>query len=80
MPSTMKVDNSGESQYTSWSRDKEIARYHANKDGPGGVLMSAPLGAPKAGDCWSWEFSDDAWGESEVLLKGRRSGLGVHKP
>jgi RHS repeat-associated protein len=71
---------SGESQYTSWSRDKEIARYHANKDGPGGVLMSAPFGAPKTGDCWSWEFSDDAWGESEVLLKGRRSGLGVHKP
>jgi RHS repeat-associated protein len=72
--------HSGQSQYTSWSRQKSIAQWHANKDGSGGVLLSAPFGAPKEGDCWSWEFSDDVYGEDEVLLRGRRSGLGVHKP
>ncbi|WP_157359670.1 RHS repeat-associated core domain-containing protein [Caldimonas brevitalea] len=72
--------HSGRSPYTSWSRQKSIAEWHANKDGPGGILLSAPFGAPKDGDCWSWEFSDDVYGEDEVLLKGKRSGLGVHKP
>ena len=71
---------SGQSQYTSWSRQKSIALWHANKDGSGGVLLSAPFGAPKEGDCWSWELSDDVYGEDEVLLKGKRSNLGVHKP
>ncbi|WP_229417965.1 RHS repeat-associated core domain-containing protein [Pseudoduganella buxea] len=72
--------HSGQSQYTSWSRRKSIAKWHANRDGPGGVLLSAPFGAPKEEECWSWEFSDDVYGEDEVLLKGRRTGLGVHKP
>ena len=72
--------HSGNSQYTSWTRDVEIARWHANKAGPGGVVLSAPHGAPKPGDCWSWEMSDDIYNEQEVLLKGRRTGLGVHKP
>ena len=72
--------HSGNSQYTSWTRDVEIARWHANKAGPGGVILSAPLGAPEPGDCWSWEMSDDIYNEQEVLLKGRRAGLGVHKP
>jgi hypothetical protein len=72
--------HSGSSQYTSWTRDVEIAKWHANKEGPGGTLLSAPLGAPGENDCWSWEFSDDAYGESEVLLKGIRSKLGVHTP
>ena len=72
--------HSGNSQYTSWTRDVEIARWHANKAGPDGVVLSAPHGAPKPGDCWSWEMSDDIYNEQEVLLKGRRTGLGVHKP
>ena len=71
---------SGNSQYTSWTRSMDIAKSHANKAGPGGVLLSAPLGAPKEGDCCSWEMSDDIYREDEVLLKGTRSGLGVHKP
>ena len=44
--------HSDNSQYTSWTRDVEIARWHANKDGPIGVMLSAPLGGPGAGDCW----------------------------
>ncbi len=73
-------NHSGNSQYTSWTRDKNIAIWHANKEGPGGIVLSAPHGAPKEGDCWSWEMSDDIYHEQEVLLKGRRNGLGVHKP
>ncbi len=72
--------HSGSSQYTSWTRSLDYAKVHANKSGPGGVVLSAPLGAPGPGDCWSWEFSDDIYHEQEVLLKGPRSGLGVHKP
>jgi hypothetical protein len=30
----------GQSQYVSWTPDKELALQHANKDGPGGVLLS----------------------------------------
>jgi RHS repeat-associated protein len=72
--------HSGNSQYTSWTRSLDYAKVHANKSGPGGVVLSAPLGAPGPGDCWSWEFSDDVYHEQEVLLKGPRAGLGVHKP
>ncbi len=50
------------SPYTSWSHeDIETARFHANKDGPGGVILRVPVGAPKEGDTWSWEWSPDEY-------------------
>ncbi|MEE4912602.1 RHS repeat-associated core domain-containing protein, partial [Pseudomonas alliivorans] len=71
---------SDKSAYTSWTRDKEIAKWWANREGPGGVVLGTPTGAPKPGDSWHWEFSPDAWGESEILLKGVRSKLEVFNP
>ncbi|WP_236474946.1 RHS repeat domain-containing protein, partial [Pseudomonas syringae] len=68
------------SPYTSWTRDLEIAKWWANKDGPGGVILGTPTGAPKPGDNWHWELSPDDWGESELLLKGVRSKLEVFNP
>lgn len=44
----------GQSQYTSWTPDKELALQHANKDGTGGVLLSVPIGPPEANDSWKW--------------------------
>ncbi len=68
------------SPYTAWTHDENYARTHANKDGPGGVVLRVPVGAPKEGDGWSWEWSPDEWGESEVLLKGRRDNCEVLDP
>ncbi|WP_250515438.1 RHS repeat-associated core domain-containing protein [Caballeronia sp. INDeC2] len=70
---------SADSPYTSWTRDPEIAKWWANKEGPGGVIMEFPTGAPAPGDGWSWEFSIDEYGEQEVLLRGCRSGAKVTK-
>ena len=42
-------------------KDIETARFHANKDGPGGVILRVPVGAPKEGDTWSWEWSPDEY-------------------
>ena len=71
---------SSNSSFTSWTDDINIARTHANKEGPGGVILSAPLGAPKAGEKWNFEFSEDVFRERERLINGTREGLGVHKP
>ena len=70
---------SSNSTFTSWTDDIDIARSHANKEGPGGVILSAPYGAPKAGEKWNFEISDDVYFERERLINGTRSGLGVHK-
>lgn len=43
-------------------------------------MLVNPTGAPKSGDAWAWKFSPDAYGESEVLLQGSRSGLEVFDP
>ena len=67
------------SPFTSWTRDPAIAATHAGKNGPGGVVLRVPQGAPSAGAKWSWEWSPDVWGESEVLMRGTRSGLEVLK-
>ena len=71
---------SGQSAYTSWSHNPQIAKQHAESRGPGGVVLRVPKGAPKPGDSWSWEWSDDKYGESEVLLHGRREGVDVLDP
>jgi len=68
-----------ESQFTSWTRSFERATEHANKNGPGGVILQAPVGAPPKGASWSWSWSwswsPDIYHESEVLLRGVRDGL-----
>ncbi len=71
---------SADSPYTSWTRDPEIAKWWANREGPGGTVLQLPTGAPAAGDSWSWEYSMDAYGEQEVLLRGCRSGATVTHP
>ncbi|VVP43350.1 RHS repeat-associated core domain-containing protein [Pseudomonas fluorescens] len=69
---------SSESPFTSWTRSPDIARVFAKEDG---VILRLKEGAPKAGDKWSWQYSDDRWGEQEVLLKGARKGdVEVFKP
>ncbi len=68
------------SPFTSWSRERSIAIDHANKTGPGGVVLEAPVGAPPPDATWSWVFSPDVYGEAEVLLKGIRNNLKVTKP
>jgi len=67
------------SPFTSWTRDPAIAATHAGKSGPGGVVLRVPQGAPSTGAKWSWEWSPDVWGESEVLMRGVRSGVEVLK-
>jgi hypothetical protein len=68
------------SPFTSWTHDLNEALWHANKDGPGGVVLSFPLGPPPPGAGWSWTWSPDAYGEMEVLLKGARDGAMVIRP
>jgi hypothetical protein len=66
-----------DSQFTSWTRDPSIAFMHANKNGTGGVVLKVPEGAPPSNASWSWQWSPDVWGESEVLMRGTRSGAEV---
>lgn len=68
------IGDSGASPFTSWTHDRSVASYWANRQGPGGVLLRVRQGAPPKGGGWEWEFSDDEYGESEVLMKGRREG------
>ncbi len=63
--------HSANSPYTSWTRSPEIAKSFAKDDG---IILRLKVGAPKEGDKWSWQYSDDRWAEQEVLLKGPRSG------
>jgi hypothetical protein len=71
---------SSESPFTSWTRDPEVARSFANGKGPGGVIPRLPVGAPPPGAAWSWEWSPDAFGENELLLRGTRTGAEVLPP
>lgn len=67
------------SPFTSFTSQLEIARIHARRNGPGGIILVAESGAPKSGDSWHWEWSPDEFFEDEVLLRGIRTGLGVLK-
>lgn len=70
----------GESQYVSWTPNKDIALTNANKDGAGGVLLSVPKGAPQPGDTWSWGWTHwIQWGEPEMLQEGTRTGVNVSR-
>ncbi|WP_225931070.1 RHS repeat-associated core domain-containing protein [Pseudomonas monsensis] len=69
---------SSESPFTSWTRSPDIAKQFAKEDG---IILRLKVGAPKEGDKWSWQYSEDRWGEQEVLLKGPREGdIEVFKP
>ncbi len=70
----------GQSQYVSWTPNKELALTHANKDGPGGVLLSVPRGAPQEGESWAWGWAHiNDWGETEMLQTGTRTGVHVSR-
>lgn len=69
---------SGQSQYVSWTSNKDLAEYHMNKDGPGGVLLRVPTGAPEPGDTWKWGWVHvNDWSEPEFLQEGTRTGIEV---
>jgi RHS repeat-associated protein len=69
-----------DSPFTSWTHSLDVARFHATKDGPGGLILRVPQGAPEPGATWRWEWSPDVWGEQEVLLWGTRRGVEVIQP
>lgn len=68
---------SADSPFTSWTFDLVIARAHANRYGPGGLILRVPYSPPPPGAGWSWQQSRDRLGESEVLMRGQRSGCTV---
>ncbi|WP_350029821.1 RHS repeat-associated core domain-containing protein [Caballeronia sp. INDeC2] len=70
----------GQSQYVSWTPNKDLALSHANKDGPGGIMLSVPRGAPSEGDAWAWGWTHiNDWGEPEMLQTGTRTGVNVSR-
>jgi hypothetical protein len=69
-----------DSPFTSWTHDYSVAVFNATKDGPGGVILAVAQGAPTPGASWSWVWSPDVYGESEVLLQGVREGATVIPP
>jgi hypothetical protein len=71
---------SGSSPYTSWTPSPDVALTHANKSGPGGIVVAVPVGPPPRGANWRWEFSDDAYMEQEILMQGRREGVEAMTP
>ena len=70
-------DVSADSPYTSWTSNEQVARGFANSRGPGGILLRVRRGVPSASEQWRWEYSDDPWGEDEILLFGVRMGVEV---
>jgi hypothetical protein len=65
------------SPYTSWTGDRDVADYHARRNGSGGVILELPMDDPLPSDGWSWEPSPDNFDEQEVLLRGHRTGATV---
>jgi len=61
---------SDRSPYTSWTSDKAVALRHARRNGPGGILLTVPVGSPERGEDWKWEYSPGSWLEDEILLRG----------
>ena len=70
-------DASALSPFTSWTELREVAENFGRSKGPGGLLLSLPVGAPNPGDRWEWIASPDMWLEREVLLRGVRIGAEV---
>ena len=68
---------SDRSPYTSWTSDAAVARLHAQRNGPGGVLLAVPFGSAESGEDWRWEYSPDSWLEDEILLHGIRLNVEV---
>ena len=66
-----------DSPYTSWTRNRQIAMNYARRQGPGGIILSFPTGAPRAGDKWAFAWAPDECGEDEILLRGERAGATV---
>jgi hypothetical protein len=68
---------SDRSPFTSWTYRAEIAEFYARRTGQGGLVLRVPIEAPPAGASWSWEWSPDIFGESEILLRGIRREVEV---
>jgi hypothetical protein len=68
------------SPYTSWTRKLNFAQLHASQHGPGGIVLRVALGGPPPEATWKWVYSDDAYGEDEVLLRGIRLDVEVMEP
>lgn len=60
------------SPFTSWTHNIDLALWHANQNGVGGVMLRVPIGPPAASETWTWVRSEDGWYEDEVLLRGVR--------
>ncbi|MEN4922547.1 RHS repeat-associated core domain-containing protein [Achromobacter spanius] len=70
----------GDSPYVSWTPDKKLALSHANKDGPGGVLLEVSAGPAPAGASWQWGWTHiNDWGEPEMLQTGTRTDARVSR-
>lgn len=70
-----------DSPYTSWTPDYKLATTNALKEGPGGVILEVPMGAPPNGATWSWGWTHvNEWHETEMLLQGPRSGATILLP
>ena len=78
---TPKMHNLGrnlkDSPYTSWTDDLNIAKFHAGKEGSGGLIMRVSKGAPTKKENWRWEMSPDSYRENERLLRGVRNNAEV---
>ena len=70
----------GQGQYVSWTKNKDIALNYANKDGPGGVLLSVSVGPPGPTDTWRWGWTHiNQCEEPEMLQEGTRTGVAVSR-
>jgi hypothetical protein len=54
-----------------------VAHQHAEKNGPGFVILRVDMDKEPADASWSWEKSPDKFDELEVLLRGVRIGVEV---
>lgn len=61
-----------ESPFTSWTRRVGIAQQHANKEGPGDVLLRVREAASPPGAIWAWEWSPDELGERNFNARDSR--------
>jgi hypothetical protein len=62
----------GQSQFVSWKKNKDIALDHASKDGPGGVLLTVPVGSPGPADTWRWGWTHiNQWEDPRCCKKER---------
>lgn len=65
------------SQFTSWTRSREVARSYAGEDG---VILEWHTGLPPPDATWRFVWSPDEFREEEILIQGLLEGAKVTKP